>query len=417
MPSHHRVLVLGAGAQGNVVAGVLARAEDVAAIVLADLDPARAAETAANIGSSKISVDRVDAGALEPTTAFLCSGGFDLVVNTALPEFIPNVMLAALRARVSYLDLSSLLLYERQGKPIEQLEHEGEWRDSGRTALVNAGSAPGLTNVMAREGADEFDRVESIRIRDYSVTTSDRFEPLWSLPVFLLDCATEPMIWEDGRPKRMPIFSGEELYDFPPPIGRRGKVYLHAHEEPVTIPLYLGKPVRYCDYKIGEPDIDAWRLLVQGLGLLDDAPIEVHGVKVSPREVLLKRLPRTIAPQRLIDLAESGRLNSQSMVVCEVDGWKEGRRGRVVLWSDSPDLRTASTIVRGTSDVSLVTSVPAATFSLMLLRGQVRRTGVVLPEMLGPEERSIFYRGIGGFGIQVRRRFETDPRSDARTGS
>ena len=408
MPSSHRVLVVGAGAQGNVVAGVLARAQDVAAVVLADLDPERARETAANIGSPKVAVDRLDAAAVDPTTAFLRAGRFDLVVNTALPEFIPNVLLAALRAGTNYLDLSSLVFYERQGKPIEQLEQEGEWRSSGRTALVNAGSAPGLTNIMAREGAEAFDRVDSIRIRDYSVTASDRFEPLWSLPVFLLDCATEPMIWEDGRPKRMPIFSGEEIYDFPPPIGRPGKVYLHAHEEPVTIPLFVGRPVRYCDYKIGEPDIDAWRLLVEGLGLMDERPIEVRGVRVSPRELVLKRLPRTMAPQRLIELAESGRLNSQSMVVCEVDGWKDERKGRVVLWSDSPDLKTASTLVRGTSDVSLVTSVPAATFSLMLLRGQIRRTGVVLPEMLGPDERAIFYRGIGEFGIQVRRRVDGD---------
>ncbi|MEK7799147.1 MAG: saccharopine dehydrogenase NADP-binding domain-containing protein [Acidobacteriota bacterium] len=406
MSGNHKVLVVGAGAQGNVVAGVLSRADDIGALVLADLDPDRARETAANIGSDKVRVDRVDAGDLDRTTAFLRAGRFDLVVNTALPEFIPEVMLAALRAGTNYLDLSSALFYERRGKPIEQLEHEEEWKASGRTALVNAGSAPGLTNVMAREGADDLDDVESIRIRDYSVVTSDRFVALWSLPVFLLDCATEPLIWEDGRPKRVPIFTGEEMYDFPPPIGRRGKVYLHAHEEPVTIPLFVGKPVRHCDYKIGEPDIDAWRLLVQGLGLLDDTPIEVQGVRLSSREVLLKRLPRTIAPQRLLDLVGSARLNSQSMVVCEVAGTKDGRAARIMLWSESPDLRTASTIVRGTSDVSLVTSVPAATFSLMLLRGQIRRTGVVLPEMLGPDERSIFYRGIGNFGIQVRKRID-----------
>ena len=406
MSRNHKVLVVGAGAQGNVVAGVLSRADDIGALVLADLDPDRARETAANIGSDKVRVERVDAGDLDRTTAFLRAGRFDLVVNTALPEFIPKVMLAALRAGTSYLDLSSALFYERRGKPIEQLEHEEEWKASGRTALVNAGSAPGLTNVMARDAADDLDRIEAIRIRDYSVVTSDRFVALWSLPVFLLDCATEPLIWEDGRPKRVPIFTGEEMYDFPPPIGRRGKVYLHAHEEPVTIPLFVGKLVRHCDYKIGEPDIDAWRLLVQGLGLLDDTPIEVQGVRLSSREFLLKRLPRTIAPQRLLDLVGSGRLNSQSMVVCEVAGTKDGRAARIMLWSESPDLRTASTIVRGTSDVSLVTSVPAATFSLMLLRGQIRRTGVVLPEMLGPDERSIFYRGIGEFGIQVRKRID-----------
>jgi hypothetical protein len=29
---------------------------------------------------------------------------------------------------------------------------------------------------------------------------------------------------------------------------------------------------------------------------------------------------------------------------------------------------------------------------------------VVLPEMLGPDERSIFYQGIGKFGIRIRKR-------------
>ncbi len=401
-----RVLVVGAGAQGNVVASVLSKADDIGALVLADIDAERAGETAANIGSEKIRIGRVDASDLEGTTTLMRSGRFDLVVNTALPEFIPRVMLAALRAGTNYLDLSSTFFYERQGKPIEQLEHEEEWQVSGKTALVNGGSAPGLTNVMAREGADDLDEVEAIRIRDYSVVTSDELVALWSLPVFLLDCATEPTIWEDGKPKTMPIFSGEELYDFPPPIGRRGKVYLHSHEEPVTLPLFVGKPVRYCDYKIGEPDIDAWRLLVQGLGLLDGAPIEIGGARLSPRDVFLRKLPRTIAPQRLLDLVGSGRLNSQSMVVCDLSGRKDGRDARIVLWSESPDLRAASSIVRGTSDVSLVTSVPAATFSLMLLRGQIRRSGVVLPEMLGPEERSIFYRGIGKFGIRVRKRID-----------
>ena len=401
-----KVLVLGAGAQGNVVAFVLARAGDVGSIMLADLDPERARETAANIDSRKVDIARADATDVAGTAALLRSGGFDLIVNTALPEFIPSVMEAALRAGVHYLDLSSTYFYERAGKPIEQLEHEEAWRGSGRTALVNGGSAPGLTNVLAREGTDALDEIETIRIRDYSVTTSDTFVALWSLPTFVLDCASDPMIWEDGAPRRVPAWSGEEIYEFPPPIGRPGKVYLHAHEEPVTIPLFVGKPVRHCDYKIGEPGIDGWRLLVQGLDLLDETPIEIGGARVSPRDLVMKKLPKTIAPQKLLELAGSGRLNSRSMVVSEVSGRREGRAARVRLWSESPDLREASARVRGTSDVSLVTSVPAACFALMLLRGQIGRAGVVLPETLGPAERSIFYRGIEEFGIRVRREID-----------
>lgn len=37
----------------------------------------------------------------------------------------------------------------------------------------NGGSAPGLTNVMAREGVDGLDEVDAIRIRDYSMVASD----------------------------------------------------------------------------------------------------------------------------------------------------------------------------------------------------------------------------------------------------
>jgi saccharopine dehydrogenase-like NADP-dependent oxidoreductase len=401
-----KIFIVGAGAQGNVVAYLLSKADDIGSVLLADIDPERARETAANVGSEKIQVDRVDASDIDGMMALMRSGRFDLVVNTALPEFIPQVMLAALRTGTNYLDLSSISLYERKGKPIEQLQHEEDWKASGKTALVNGGSAPGLTNIMAREGADALDEVEAIRIRDYSVTSSEEFVSLWSLPVFLIDCATEPMIWEDGKPKRVPIFGGEEMYDFPPPIDRQGKVYYHAHEEPITIPLFVGKPVRHCDYKIGDPEIDVWRFLVQGLGLMDDTPLEIGGARVSPRDLLLRKLPRTIAPQRLLELAESGKLNSQSMVVCDVTGRKDGRDAHVRLWSESPDLRTASTIVPGTSDVSLVTSGPAAVFSLMLLRGQIRRTGVVLPEMLGREERSIFYEGIGKLGIRVQKKID-----------
>jgi lysine 6-dehydrogenase len=401
-----KALVIGAGAQGNVVCWVLSRQEDIGAIVLADIDIERARETAGNIGSDKVRVDRIDASNVEEMTPFMESGRFDIVINVTLPEFIPRVMLAALRSRTNYVDLSSILLHSRKGKAIEQLEFEEEWKESGRTALVNGGSAPGLTNIMAREGVDELDEVDKVLVRDYSITESDELIAFWSLPIYLMDCVTESTIWEDGRPKNVPIFSGEEYYDFPPPLDHRGKVYHHCHEEPATIPLFVGKPVGYCDFKSGDPEVDLWRFVVRELGLMDTTPLEVEGGRVRPRDVLFKKLPRTISPQRLLDLAEKGRVNSRSIVLCDVAGKKHGRDVNVKLWSDSPDLRAACRIVRGTSDVSLLTSVPAAIFSLMLLRGQLSRTGVVLPETLTPEERSVFYRGIGEYGIRVHKRLD-----------
>jgi saccharopine dehydrogenase-like NADP-dependent oxidoreductase len=398
-----KVLIIGAGAQGNVIGWVLSRAPEVAAIVLADLDRGRAEETARSLESDKVRVDRVDASGVEEMAALMERGGFDLVVNAALPQFIPQVMEAARRAGRNYLDLSSLLCYEIDGLPIEQLQHAKEWEASGRTALVNAGSAPGLTNIMAREGVEALDTIDRIEIKDYSITDSDSFVGLWSLPVYVGDCATEPWIWEDGRPRRMPIFSGGETVDFPAPIGGPGKVYLHAHEEPVTIPLFVGKPVRYCDYKIGEPGIDTWRFIVQDLGMMDEQPIEVEGGRVRPRDVLLRKLPPTLSPQRVQQLAAEGRLASRCIMMCDVSGRKDGRAAGVRLWTESPDLAAACRRIPGASDVSLLTSVPAAVFSLMLLRGQIGRPGVVLPESFDRTQREIFLQGIAEHGIRVRR--------------
>jgi len=399
------VLVLGAGAQGNVVATLLARAGDVGSIVLADYDLARADETAASIASPRLRTTRADVTDVDGTAALMRAGGFDLVVNVAPPQFIPQAMRAALRAERNYLDLSSVALYEIDGLAYEQMQDAAAWEASGRLALINAGSAPGLTNLMAREAADRFDTVDRIAIKDYALTECAEYLPLWILSVYAIDCATEPWIWEDGRPKKMPIFSGEEIYDFPPPIGRPGKVYLHAHEEPVSIPLHLGKPVRYCDYKIGEPDIDAWRFLVERLRLMSEEPIDLGGgTRVRPRDLLLKVLPPTPSPQRVQRLVAEGRLSGRSMQTCDVTGTKDGRAVALRLWVDGPDLVEACRIVPGASDISLATSAPAAVFSLMILRGQIERRGVVLPESLDSATRALLLEGIAEVGIEIRRR-------------
>jgi saccharopine dehydrogenase (NAD+, L-lysine-forming) len=406
-PAGKTVLILGAGAQGNVVGSILSRADDVSRIVLADLDPGRAEETAASIGSPKIALSRADVTDVASTAALMQKSGCDLVVNVAPPQFIPQVMRAALDAGCDYVDLSSVSLYEIDGLPFEQLQFADAWKKSGRTALINGGSAPGLTNIMAREAADLLDEVDRIAIKDYAVTESREYLPLWILSVYAIDCATEPYVWKDGRPERAPIFSGEEIYDFPPPVGRKGKVYLHAHEEPVSLPLFLGKPVRHCEYKIGEPDIDAWRFLVERLRLMDEREIEVRGARVRPRDVLLKMLPETPSPRRVSDLVARGLLSGCSMQTCDVTGTRGGRPVRIRMWTENPDLGRACELIPGASDISLATSVPAAIFSLMILRGQIPSRGLVLPETLGREERELFLEGIAPYEIALRRKVET----------
>jgi len=48
-----------------------------------------------------------------------------------------------------------------------------------------------------------------------------------------------------------------------------------------------------------------------------------------------------------------------------------------------------------------LTSVPCSIFSLMMLRGQIKETGVFPPEVLDADAIDIFIEGIKAYGIDV----------------
>jgi saccharopine dehydrogenase-like NADP-dependent oxidoreductase len=89
------------------------------------------------------------------------------------------------------------------------------------------------------------------------------------------------------------------------------------------------------------------------------------------------------------------------MLLCDVDGTRDGKKLQLKLWSESPEGKAACDWIKGSNDVSWLTSVPASIFALMLLRDQVKHKGVFPPEVFDREEIEIFYRGIREWGIRV----------------
>jgi len=400
-PAGKKVIIVGAGAQGIVITGVLAAADDVAEIVLGDIDVCRAREIAETNGSPKIRAIELDATDLDGMTRIMEEGSFDLVINATLPRFVHNVMKAAHAARTHYIDMASNEIYPAPGVPTEHFLYAEAWKQAGLRCLTGAGGDPGLTNIMAKLAVNEMDTVESIKIKDFGVVECDQPVALWSMETFLEDVYLDSTIWEDGKPKRVEASTGREEYFVPGKINRNGAFYFHDHEEAVTIPLFCGKPVKYADFKIGAPDIDMWVFLVKGLHLMDPENLEFEGGAVSPREMLLRLIPPTLSPTKQIELYESDRLSSDLCVTCDVVGEKDGKPVSIRFWSESPSGREACRWLRGANDVSWLTSVPCSIFSLMLLRGQITETGVFPPEVLDPDQIEIFLAGIKAYGIDV----------------
>jgi saccharopine dehydrogenase (NAD+, L-lysine-forming) len=403
-----KVLVVGAGAQGNVISGVLSQAQDVGTILLVDIDLERAHEVAQFVGSDKIKVERIDASDVDALTAQMKQESYDLLVNATLPVFNRPLLEACLRTKTHYLDMASNeMLQSSTGKTVqeeflvEQFEFAKDFEVAGLKGLILAGGDSGLVNIMAKEAADKLDEIDYIGIKDYGIVDCDEPVGLWSLTTYLIDCADEGVYWEDGQYKRAPVFSGEEEYYFPPPLDHWGKVYYHTHEEPVTIPKFIGKPVKYCDFKLGDPCSEIWRFMIEGLGLMDTEPIEVKGVSVIPRDVLFKKLPPTLSPKQCVDMIKNNKIMSQLQLAVDVKGRKGNDYLHYKMWTESPNIVQACKKIPGTNDVSWITSVPASILSLMLLRDQIKHVGVFPCEVLDKEEREIFYSGIKAWDIKI----------------
>jgi saccharopine dehydrogenase-like NADP-dependent oxidoreductase len=409
--SMKKVIIVGAGAQGNVIGGVLAKAPEVGKIMLVDLDLERAQEVARALKSEKIEVGKADASNKAELIELFKADAYDLVVNATLMTFNRQIIEASLEAGSHYIDMASDEFFpEKDGKKyvVEQFEYAEEFEKKGLMANILAGGDAGLVNVMAREAADELDVVDYIGIKDFGVVTCDEPVAMWSFQTYLEDCAAEAVYWEDGEYKWAEPFTGEEEYYFPHPLNITAKVFYHSHEEPLTIPQYIGKPVGYVDFKMGDPDSATWEFLLEGLGLMDETPKDFNGALVSPKDVFCRQLPKTLTPEKCIELVKAKKIQSQAVLAVDVKGTKDGVKLHYKMWTDSPNIEKACSLIPGTNDVSWITSVPASVLSLMILRGQLNRTGVFPCEALDETERKLFFEGIKEWDVVVHKQVTSD---------
>jgi saccharopine dehydrogenase-like NADP-dependent oxidoreductase len=299
-----RILLIGAGAQGGPCASILSRDPDISEIIIGDIDIELIEKVKDKIASPKITAQKLDAGDIKEVEK--AAQGVDVIITLALTAFNDNIMKAALKVGAHYIDTSfgegSLMdICERdnilsqiiENRPIS-LDHE--FKEAGLTAIAGCGASPGVVNVLARYLADKLDVVDAIRIRIGRKNTTPpsdviaAWQPSWSPFRALWGYAVEPTIFEDGNYKKYPIYSGYEEYHFSESTDMIPLVY-HQHQEPITLPHFIGKGIQYCDFKY-TIDKNAGTLIKSGFASAD--PVEVRGVKVAPIDLLMKITPKPV---------------------------------------------------------------------------------------------------------------------------
>jgi saccharopine dehydrogenase-like NADP-dependent oxidoreductase len=193
-----RIAVVGLGAVGARAARQLVSTAEVKAVVLRDLRPARVDEVAASLGSSAI-VERPPYGAPPEADVVILAGPAGTHVDEARALVARSVPVVSVSDNVA--DVRGLL----------DLGPEAEVR--GTTVAVGAAFSPGLTCVLARHAAADFDVVDEVHVAKAGTGgPACAVEHHRSLGEAGLD-------WRDGGWVRRAGGSGRELCWFPDPVG------------------------------------------------------------------------------------------------------------------------------------------------------------------------------------------------------
>ena len=297
-----RIFVLGAGATGSLLAELLQRQGHT--VWCGDRDPERARRFLGK--RSTIAVTKVNARNLRGIVR--AARGCQLIVNASASVFNLIVMRATLRLRAHYVDLSSHLT--RNPFKAEQFSFARRFEEKNRAALINAGAAPGLTNLLAKRAAEMLDEVHSVHIRLYESTESDDPISQWSPEVSFDEAISSPRIYRDGRFLMEKRFAELEKFRFPDPIGN-ANVVLAAQDEVATLPYAI--PMRNMDVKIGGNEFDRLRRWYK------------QGKLSKSRGIVRQRFPQTSSPRAIATLIRQGVLqNARFSAAVLVRGLKRG---------------------------------------------------------------------------------------------
>lgn len=336
----------------------------------------KAKQIADRIKSEKVSVKRIDVANHEELINAL--KGADAVANCVWYTYGPDVTKATIDAGVPCVDLGGLYHHT-----LKQLKFNDAAKRAGVTYIIGCGMAPGMTNIMARYGANKLDRVDEIHIRGGSPPPKEfKLKFLYSPRTYLEQFTSEVMIFQNGEYKSLPPGSGREEVRLPEPFNQDVDMYYTLHSELATLPRTI-QGVKDVDIRmVYSPELIKAFKLFNDCYLTSEEPIKVKNVMVTPYDVLTKCL------SKLMDK------KGDRVWGAEVIGEKAGAKTRfntyfISLYHKKWDA----------SGMGYATGVAASIGCQMLARGDIKVKGVVPPEVC--IEPQFFIAELNKRGIPV----------------
>ena len=396
-----KIIVVGVGAQGSTIAKRLDKHPQISEIICADYDHEAAQQLSGTLKKARA----VQLDASDVNNVIQAAQGCDLIVNGLPLEYNLIIMEAALAVNASYFDMAG---------PMEDIgfvesyqmmfsKWHRKFEEKGLTALLGAGSAPGLANVMAREAADQLDSCDTIGIYVYEGLKTKRFTPFWWSPeVAFGDMAYKTFRYENGihvtdKPFSRPTYMKFKGIDHPV------RMVDHEHDEPITMGLMADKVlkgVKNVEFKYGGAGVELSEDLYK-LGLLSTEPVTVNGKSVVPMDLVLELCPPAPKyPDEIKAIIDEGVITEEAAFLVRVDGYKNGKAVRIDAYANAPGLVDAFK-KSGLTHEAFMTGQCASVFVKMMVEDIFNKPGLYVPEQLDKQARSYYFRELGELGVTV----------------
>lgn len=361
-----KIIVLGgAGDMGREAVRDLIRYPAVTRITIGDRDIDGAKKLASSLKDPRIVIRKVDA--LLHADLVEAMKGHDVAAGALGPFYLfeKAVVEAAIDAGVDYVSIC-----DDHDAVAEVLQLDRRAAEKGRKILTGLGLSPGITNLLARKGYDELDRVDSVKA--YWAGSAGDSEGLAVILHTLHIFSGRVTTFQNGALNLVKAGSGKEVVEFLPPLGRVTTYHL-GHPEPLTLPRHL-EGLREVALKGGlaENYLNTLAKAVAKLGLTSTA-----AGKQRLGAFLKKMLPYFPTDK------------SKNFMGARVDiaGVREGKAVKVTYLL--------------VDHMKRLTGIPLSIGAYMLGQGKVKGSGVFAPEAEGAIDPNYFLQELAYRNIEV----------------
>ena len=379
-----RVVIIGAGGVGNVVAKKCAQHKEVFTdIWLASRTESKCKDIAADIEKEYgvvISTAAVDADQVTELVELLKKVNPLLVINVALPYQDLTIMDACLECGVHYLDTAN---YEPEDTA--HFEYSWQWayqdkfKEKGLMAVLGCGFDPGVTNVFCAWAQKHlYDSIATIDILDCNAGDHGHpFATNFNPEINIREVTQVVRHWKEGEWIETPAILNDDCvhFTFDYPVAGPRESYLLYHEEMESLVKHIKglKRIRFW-MTFGQPYLTHLKVL-ENVGMTRIDEVEYEGQKIVPIRFLKALLP------------DPGSLGSnytgKTVIGCVFDGEKDGNRQKKYIYNVCDHAAAFSEVQ--SQAVSYTTGVPAMIGAMLMLKGIWKGEGVYNIEQLDPD--------------------------------